>query len=211
MFKDRTHEFLACVSAAQQRGVRATHHRSIAVRGVEHTSRQSAYAMLQRALAGKHSVLPLEQLVTVAVHATRRAQDSALLAGNEQQHLHFCVLEQMLLAHTPKQQPETRAAALTGVARRLQVVSSLYDTVCAMIEQHGHTLDILERNVTRIQLRVDASESELADAAPRTFRTRRRQWVQRIPCLPRSLPARLRCCVALLVFANLVLFWYGYL
>lgn len=199
---------MACVSAAQQRGVRSTHH-TIAVRGVEHTARQSAYAMLQRALAGKQSMLPLEQILTVAVHATRRAQDTALLAGNDQQHLHFCVLEQMLLAQAPKQ--ETRTAALTGVARRLQIVSTLYDTVCAMIQQQGHTLDILERNVTRIQLRVDASENELTDAAPRTFRTRRRQWLQRIPCLPRSLPARLRCCVALLVFVNLALFFFGYL
>lgn len=216
---DRTAEFQSFVSAAR-RHAKSVASRREATPDAEQRDRQAAYRDVADVLSGYMTELPATQVFRVATQATRRACDEALRLHNDQQYLHFCMVEQMLRVRSEAffqsaQQKidsnETRAIALTRVERDVRRVDTLYQTVNKMIEQHGHTIDIVERNVEKIQLRLDASEAELYDAAPRTFRTRRARCIDTIPCLPRTLTGRLRAGLALLIAVNLVLFYHGVL
>lgn len=148
-------------------------------------------------------VISKQQALRVAIELTREAQGSA---RNEQERCHFCIVEQMLILEEPPS--PARAERLRGIQGQLAVVEQLYCAVQTLIAEQGHKLATVERNVNKISLRIDASEKELEDAAPRTFRTKRARFYW---WYPRSVPAKIRLAFFSLIALNLVLFYLGYL
>ncbi len=174
----------------------------------EQAARLAALELAEQTLAGAQTRLPAEQAFGVALHAVRRAQD-----GNDQQRLHFCLVEQMLIRRQTEwlerripqhSQPPLRDVQLAGVQAQLARVSELFASVLEMVAEHGDKLDILERNVYRAEVRIDASADQLSDAAPRTYRTRQHFFLESIG-FPRSRPARFRLAFFALVAVNVLL------
>lgn len=198
--RDRTGEFRQLTARGENsRGARAPNKEQIA--------RLAALELADQTMAGAQTRLPAEQVFGVALHAVRRAQE-----GNDQQRLHFCLVEQMLIrrqtewlesrvSHHPLQLRDVQLAdAQTQLAR----VSELFARVLEMVAEHGDKLDILERNVYRAQVRIDASADQLIDAAPRTYRTRQHFFLESIG-FPRSRPARFRLAFFAVVAVNILL------
>ena len=192
--RDRTDEFYSIV------GVRE--HTAPKRLSRDAQARRVVYEQLrcQRACS-----VPRHQLLTVALTATEWARDHA---KNDQERLHFCVVEQLIARQIKSRTGPRNEPRLTGIERRLVAVEQLFETVHVFLEEHDHKLDGVERNVEKIVLRIDASARELEDAAPRSFRTRRAWWFS---YWPRSLPAKLRLAFFCLVLGNLLLFYWGYL
>ncbi len=195
--RDRTQEFLHYAGGARTK--------MKAVADEPTRVRNTAYRLVYSQSSAS------ETAFAIALHATKTAQQQALNKNNMHQLQHFCVVEQFLLERDLRcKRDSRRAQKLTEIEQRLLQVSKLYETVCEMVERDGRKIEALERNVMRVQLRIDASEAELADAAPRAYRTRKMQFWGQFP-LPRSLAAKFRCGVFALVLLNLFLFWQGWL
>lgn len=188
---DRTAEFVALV--AGRRTVRRV------VLSKESQARRAAY---QRVWT-PGGVISKQQALRVAIELTREAQSAA---RNDQERCHFCMVEQMLLLEEPPS--PARSERLRGIERQLAMVEQLYCAVQTLIAEQGHKLATVERNVNKISLRIDASEKELEDAAPRTFRTKRARFYW---WYPRSFPAKIRLAFFFLIAVNLALFYLGYL
>ena len=215
---DRTAEFLALANAAaRQRRVWPSFGWKPRTRDLEQPNRLAAYNDVHNLLHTKRAPLvPPAQIFNVALRATKIAQAEALRARNDQQHLHFTIVEQLLQLRATEFEARSktvvrRAQAMTAVERQLLNVDQLLAVVCRMVEQQSHSIDVVERNVERIRVRIDASEAELADLAPRVYKTRRARLIDAVPCIPRTLSGRLRGALALLIAFNLVLFYYGLL
>lgn len=134
-------------------------------------------------------------------------------ARNEQEHLHWLEAERIFnstatnaaLARAPariRASTDTCANELRMIETKLEEISYLYSVVNVMLQHQSGKLDVLERNVDSISIRIDASEAELSDAAPRQYRTNRWRWYWM--CTPNSLSARLRCALCALLVANVV-------
>jgi len=93
-----------------------------------------------------------------------------------------------------------QGAAVRDIERRLTRVSVLYSTVNEMVQRQAFAIDGVERAVDSIELRVDAAERELHDAAPREWRTRRWRWYWVL--WPRSLRTRLLAAALALLALN---------
>lgn len=89
----------------------------------------------------------------------------------------------------------SRAPELERIERQLNEVAVLSEIVREQVLQQMPLVNSLERNVETLTTRLDASSRELEDAAPRIYHSARRNY----DCWPRSMIARLRCCIAALV------------
>jgi t-SNARE complex subunit (syntaxin) len=134
-------------------------------------------------------------------------------ARNDTELQHWCEVQRMFAVpafEEPRYGPATsvvarrnndeRARQLTHLHAQLESISSLFETVLTLVEHQGHAIGRLERNVDDIQVRIDASQDELIDAAPRAYRVHR--WHN--GCLPRSLSAKLRLTLITLLVLNVL-------
>ena len=196
--RDRTEEFRRLAKAATLPPRQATIALSAAA-----VARQRAYQRLG------DDATPVAR--ASALYHTRQAIDEARASGNRDSQLHFCTVEQMLLvldSRAGAAQSQERAPQLGDVARRLGETERLFAVVIGMLERHNESIGAIERNVFGIETRVDASERELCDAAPRSYRgTVAASWYRRV--LPRTTPAKARAMLALLIAFNLLLFFCG--
>jgi hypothetical protein len=216
--RDRTGEFSRLVSGARSRLLRhssAVEHlgaNSATPLAAARRARQLSYARLA---ATTDSSLALQS----AVYHTHQAVEEARFVGNRDSELHFCTVEQMLCAQlraldrahsaTTRTSVQSAAPLFGSIESRIGETERLFGTVLTMLEQQRHSVGRLERNVFLAEARIDASERELTDAAPRAYRGQaaRPLWLRL--CWPRTVPGRARVLLALLVASNLVLFSIG--
>jgi len=99
----------------------------------------------------------------------------------------------------------SRVPELETIARSLEQVAELTDIVREQVLQQMPLVNSLERNVETLTMRLDASRHELEDAAPRVYHSMRRNY----DCLPRTMAARLRCCIVAVVLTHLLLIFGG--
>lgn len=132
-------------------------------------------------------------------------------ARNDDELRHWCEVQRVFTVpafEEPRYAPAAvvrrdrseRANQLAHLHAQLESVSTLFETVATLIERQGYTISRLERNVDDIAVRIDASNAELMDAAPRAYRVHR--WHN--GCVPRTLAAKLRCILISLFLLNIV-------
>ena len=212
-WRDLTEEFQrAVVKIKLESGVSARGRKETGLfsGGAARNARLGAYGRL-----GTGAHLALES----ALYHTRQAIDEARRTNNRDSQLHFCNIEQMLLVQQQRQRTEVekrectehqprRAHQLGSVEQRLGETEMLFGVVVELLERHNESLGVIERNVFRIETRVDASERELSDAAPRSYRGQLGSpWYVR--AIPRTTPGKARAVLALLIAFNLFLFFCG--
>ena len=209
-WRDRTEEFRSAVAKIELESggsVRGRKETSRFSGGAARNARLGAYGRL-----GTGAHLALES----ALYHTRQAIDEARCANNRDSQLHFCNIEQMLAqqqrvevekSEWSESQPR-RAHQLGSVEQRLNETERLFGVVIDLLERHNESLGVIERNVFRIETRVDASERELSDAAPRSYRGQLGSpWYVRV--MPRTTPGKARAALATLIALNLFLFFCG--
>lgn len=96
----------------------------------------------------------------------------------------------------------TRAHELESLHRQLRSVSELYTSVCEMVQRQNVAIDGVERAVDSIATRIDATERELRDIAPRDWNSRRWRWYW--DYWPRSRRQQLICCACAILAVNYV-------
>jgi len=102
-----------------------------------------------------------------------------------------------------------RARAMRRVRGQVERTGALMVRVGALVREQSDSIERLAHGVERADARIGAAHNELLDAAPRAYRTWR--WRARTHCVPHSLAARLRLCLAALIAFNVALFALGVL
>lgn len=177
--RDRTDEFLALAGCTREQ------------------AKPAQRANIAKALAATD--LPAAQVQRVVLHEIELAKQSAT---NAQEALHWHEVERLYAQRLVHQAAPARqaATALTAIERKLEYVSTQFETVLRLAASQGETIGSIERNIESIHARIDSSQRQLEDAAPRQYHT----WRLHRHILPRTLAARLQCLFGGLLAANLL-------
>ena len=144
------------------------------------------------------------------IQARRVAQNEIELAivsaNNHDEHRHWSEVRRLFVVpgfDAPAVQPQNgvtqaRSRVIDKITGQLEEISNVYSDITVILAQQDNTITTLERNVDSIRVRIDASEDELADAAPRAYRV----WRWHNGLVPRTLGAKLRCVLISILMLN---------
>lgn len=154
-------------------------------------------AAIARALGAN---LPPAQVQRVVLHELELAQQAAT---NAHAALHWHEAARLYAQRhcaPAALASRTAAVALNEIERKLHYVSAQYEAVLRLAASQSETIGTIERNIESIHTRIDSSQRELEDAAPRQYHT----WRLHRHIVPRTLAGRLQCVFGGLLALNLL-------
>ena len=118
--------------------------------------------------------------------------------------------QQLYFRKTPSSTTtDSRLAELQQIERKLERVAELTSVVRDQVLQQMSSINSIERNVETLAVRLDASQKELEDAAPRIYNAARRNYCCWRVIAPRTTAARFRLSVAAFIIFYFVLIACG--